>query len=221
MVGDADTTVSPSSSSTSRSTPCVLGCCGPMLTVIVSVRSSGIVVSGSAIGIRCRRAPIRSTRRSRACSVRCTSCTRGVDLGRHVDVDVGRRADRRRRRRRSARPSSARATRAYCSAATHVRRRAAGGDAERDVARPAERFDLPREHAIEPVVVGDRRQRRSCRSSAPWPPARAARAETGRPARRRRAARPPRCRRCRTPAACRRRRKRRRHRIGRRHAPRR
>src|SRR3954469_1120905 len=33
---------SPSSSSTSLSTPCVLGCCGPMLTVIVSVRSSAI-----------------------------------------------------------------------------------------------------------------------------------------------------------------------------------
>ena len=44
MVGDADSTVSPSSSSTSRSTPCVLGCCGPMLTVIVSVRSSGIAL---------------------------------------------------------------------------------------------------------------------------------------------------------------------------------
>src|SRR5438477_10605055 len=44
IVGDADRTISPSSSSTSRNTPCVLGCCGPMLTVIVSVRSSGIVV---------------------------------------------------------------------------------------------------------------------------------------------------------------------------------
>src|SRR6185436_15182238 len=44
-VGDTDTTVSPSSSSTSRSTPCVLGCCGPMLTVIVSVRSSAIDVT--------------------------------------------------------------------------------------------------------------------------------------------------------------------------------
>ena len=42
MVGDTETTVSPSSSSTSRSTPCVLGCCGPMLTVIVSVRTSAI-----------------------------------------------------------------------------------------------------------------------------------------------------------------------------------
>src|SRR4030095_9232244 len=44
IVGEADRTVSPSSSSTSRSTPCVLGCCGPMLTVIVSLRSSGIVL---------------------------------------------------------------------------------------------------------------------------------------------------------------------------------
>src|SRR5688500_11373673 len=42
MVGLTETTVSPSSSSTSRSTPCVLGCCGPMLTVIVSVRRSAI-----------------------------------------------------------------------------------------------------------------------------------------------------------------------------------
>src|SRR5688572_28447717 len=41
-----DLMTSPSSSSTSRSTPCVLGCCGPMLTVIVSVRSSAIGVSG-------------------------------------------------------------------------------------------------------------------------------------------------------------------------------
>src|SRR5688572_29714474 len=44
MVGAADTIVSPSSSSTSRSTPCVLGCCGPMLTVIVSVRISAMPV---------------------------------------------------------------------------------------------------------------------------------------------------------------------------------
>src|SRR5438105_12967366 len=46
IVGSTDMTVSPSSSSTSRSTPCVLGCCGPMLTVIVSLRSSGVVVIG-------------------------------------------------------------------------------------------------------------------------------------------------------------------------------
>src|SRR5580765_6009700 len=42
MVGLAERTVSPSSSSTSRSTPCVLGCSGPMLTVITSVLMSGI-----------------------------------------------------------------------------------------------------------------------------------------------------------------------------------
>src|ERR687896_1704075 len=42
----AELTISPSSSSTSLSTPCVLGCCGPMLIVIVSVRSSAIGVVG-------------------------------------------------------------------------------------------------------------------------------------------------------------------------------
>src|SRR6266508_6035407 len=42
MVGAADSTVSPSSSSTSRKTPCVLGCWGPMLTVMTSVLISGI-----------------------------------------------------------------------------------------------------------------------------------------------------------------------------------
>ena len=55
-VGSADTPAagngddSPSSSSTSRNTPCVLGCCGPMLTVIVSVRTlaiSFVSVSGT------------------------------------------------------------------------------------------------------------------------------------------------------------------------------
>src|ERR1700736_1681936 len=52
IVGEHETTVSPSSSSTRRSTPCVLGCCGPMFTVIVSVRSSGIVLRAAV-----RRAP--------------------------------------------------------------------------------------------------------------------------------------------------------------------
>src|SRR3954471_20870186 len=42
-VVSALTTVSPESCSTRRSTPCVLGCCGPMLTVIVSLRSSGML----------------------------------------------------------------------------------------------------------------------------------------------------------------------------------
>src|ERR1043165_9759660 len=39
MIGFAFTTVSPSSSSATRSTPCVDGCCGPMLRVMVSVRT--------------------------------------------------------------------------------------------------------------------------------------------------------------------------------------
>src|SRR5262245_23502397 len=42
MVVSALTIVSPESCTTMLSTPCVLGCCGPMLTVIVSVRSSGM-----------------------------------------------------------------------------------------------------------------------------------------------------------------------------------
>src|SRR4030095_11620699 len=42
MVVSALTIVSPDSCTTMFSTPCVLGCCGPMLTVIVSVRSSGM-----------------------------------------------------------------------------------------------------------------------------------------------------------------------------------
>src|SRR5262245_65237350 len=41
-------TTSPSSSTTRRSTPCVLGCCGPMLMVTVSgVRGSGGAGLGS------------------------------------------------------------------------------------------------------------------------------------------------------------------------------
>src|SRR5260221_14129496 len=42
MVASALTIVSPDRVTTRFNTPCVLGCCGPMLTVIVSLRSSGI-----------------------------------------------------------------------------------------------------------------------------------------------------------------------------------
>src|SRR5579872_882780 len=38
---------SPSVRSTSRNTPCVLGCCGPMLTSISSVRTSNSMTVGS------------------------------------------------------------------------------------------------------------------------------------------------------------------------------
>src|SRR5215471_21235391 len=39
MIGLHFTTVSPSSSSATRSTPCVEGCCGPMFSVMVSLRT--------------------------------------------------------------------------------------------------------------------------------------------------------------------------------------
>src|SRR5262245_762177 len=44
IVGLSETMFSPSSSSTRFSTPCVLGCWGPMFTVIDSVRSSGMAL---------------------------------------------------------------------------------------------------------------------------------------------------------------------------------
>src|SRR6185436_16024807 len=49
MVVRADLMISPSSSSTRRKTPWVLGCCGPMFTVIVSVRSSAMPLVGRAL----------------------------------------------------------------------------------------------------------------------------------------------------------------------------
>src|SRR5438876_6031351 len=54
MVGEAATTISPSSSRTSRSTPWVLGCWGPMLTVIVSVRISVMTALICNSGFRIR-----------------------------------------------------------------------------------------------------------------------------------------------------------------------
>src|ERR1051326_7516482 len=47
IVAFAETIVSPESSTTMFSTPCVLGCWGPMLTVIVSWRSSGMLNSAA------------------------------------------------------------------------------------------------------------------------------------------------------------------------------
>src|SRR6476659_10471710 len=41
MITSASTTFSPSSRSTTRSTPCVLGCCGPMLITSSSVSNIG------------------------------------------------------------------------------------------------------------------------------------------------------------------------------------
>ena len=47
MIGLQRSTVSPRSSSISRSTPCVLGCCGPMLMIIVSSSSGSSRSAGS------------------------------------------------------------------------------------------------------------------------------------------------------------------------------
>src|SRR5260370_42083242 len=74
MVGAAESTVSPSSSSTIRSTPCVLGCCGPMLTVITSVLMSGICFPPPARHEGTKAAKI--TKRIGLSCASCSSCLR-------------------------------------------------------------------------------------------------------------------------------------------------
>src|SRR5688500_12748594 len=65
------TTVSPSSSSTSRSTPCVAGCCGPMLMSMCSPERSGSSVAGGSIVITLPEASVtRGTRAGRPCASR-------------------------------------------------------------------------------------------------------------------------------------------------------
>src|SRR5437867_12497813 len=49
MIGRASTMVSPSSSSATRSTPWVEGCCGPMLRVMVSVRTVPDLLRGQLL----------------------------------------------------------------------------------------------------------------------------------------------------------------------------
>ena len=150
-------------------------------------------------------------RRSRAAASGALPARAAVDVRRHVDVN--------RRPPRPTAPPSRPVSAIVCSPARARRLaapprtfgdRAAGGDAERDVARPAERLDLPREHALERVVVADARQHARVGRQRHRRQRRALARETVRRARRRRAAHRPRCRRCRTAAACRRRRARRR-----------
>src|SRR5262245_52461223 len=54
MCGSTCETISPSVRSTSRSTPCVLGCCGPILTSISSVRTSNSTTRGSSSAVTIR-----------------------------------------------------------------------------------------------------------------------------------------------------------------------
>src|SRR6476659_4604163 len=63
------TTVSPSSSSTSRNTPCVAGCCGPMLISMCSPSSSGSTAGGAVSGTRIPASSVASgTRCGRPCA---------------------------------------------------------------------------------------------------------------------------------------------------------
>src|SRR5689334_13437260 len=71
MCGTQRTTVSPSSSSTSRSTPCVAGCCGPMLISMCSPSSSGSTAGGALNGTRFPASSVASgTRCGRPCASR-------------------------------------------------------------------------------------------------------------------------------------------------------
>src|SRR6476646_1285939 len=71
MCGTQRTTVSPSSSSTSRSTPCVAGCCGPMLMSMCSPSSSGSTAGAAVIGTRFPASSVTSgTRCGRPCASR-------------------------------------------------------------------------------------------------------------------------------------------------------
>ena len=57
MCGVTSATTSPSVRNTSRNTPCVLGCCGPMLTSISSLCRSNSTSSGSTRSIAMRYLP--------------------------------------------------------------------------------------------------------------------------------------------------------------------
>src|SRR5215203_7427938 len=137
--------VSPSSSSTSRSTPCVLGCCGPMLTVMVSLRISAmadyLLFDEIAHRVNERAMYFLHSRR---------------EIVRDVDVHVDRR------------PDGAAATACEChrlqstrfrilQACEHVCGGAARRDADCDVTGAAVRLYLADEDTVEPVIVGDRR----------------------------------------------------------------
>src|SRR5262245_48256165 len=127
-VGSADTTFSPSSSSTSRNTPCVLGCCGPMLTVIVSVRSSGM---GSLDQIA------HDVQHSAMYFLDlCARLSRHRHGHVHEVFRLAAVAARQTNRRQAGGPG-------VTERVIHIRGRAARRNPQRDVTLTAERFDLP------------------------------------------------------------------------------
>src|SRR5215218_2178408 len=87
IVVSALTMVSPESWTIRFSTPCVLGCCGPMLTVIVSLRSSGMRTFAGGLGAFFNQFAHHVNQRS----VNLLHARRV--LVRHVDVDLGGAAD--------------------------------------------------------------------------------------------------------------------------------
>src|SRR5487761_255130 len=72
MCGVTSDTISPSVRSTSRNTPCVLGCCGPMFTSISSVRTSNSMMRGSSTCVAMTDLPL--------------SCPDAVVLQRHLVI---------------------------------------------------------------------------------------------------------------------------------------
>ncbi len=124
---------------------------------------------------------------------------RGVELVRHIDMHICRRTDRTAAspgKRHCLQPAR------FCNckpASTFADEPLVEMPTATSPGRP-KRFDLPRKHSVESVIVGNRGDDAACRSSAQSPAARAVRAGTGRPARTRSAARLRRCRRCRRSA---------------------
>ena len=203
------TIVSPESCSTRRSTPCVLGCCGPMLTVIVSLRSSGIesvpvpapsyVALGShwQLELDWHSRSVRTARASASGGLPARARVLSSGTFTWISAACPTRPPSRPVKRNRLQP----ARRAACSAATTLADIAARRNPERHVAGLPERFDLPREHLLERVVVRDARQHAGVGRQRDRRPAPGVPAETGRPAPPPGAARRRRCRRCRTPAA--------------------
>ena len=74
MIGLQRSTVSPWSSSINRSTPCVDGCCGPMLMIMVCSSSASSGISGSAAASA---SLMRSTAPISRISSRAGTCERG------------------------------------------------------------------------------------------------------------------------------------------------
>src|SRR5207237_9838816 len=153
MVASALMTVSPDNSRIRRSTPCVLGCCGPMLTVIVSLRSSGISVTVAGCQLPTSWLPATGHRLLATGIYQLAHDVqqrpmdflhaRRVLIG-HVDVDLGGGAHRSAVAPRQCDRSQAPLARDL-QRGEDVRRLAARGDPRRNVPGLAQRCDLTRE----------------------------------------------------------------------------